>query len=438
MKKWFTPGLAIIFSIVNLPIVPKVITLVINSILALIALASTMFVYKYYGSLSMPNKTILTHLLQFSMYSSALNIIVFFFIIPYLIYFTPEVVKQGLMHVPDLTCSLLLPEPYFILGFIFTFAIIIFKSIARLLPTVYLNMNHEQVKTIALVMIITAWQLDICLILYKYGTICTDNMKYKIEAFYEIEINKMMIKSKPPLTVNHFIILFIPQTMSCIWKFMLFSIKICRRLFKYLCNLFNQLRVLKKECNHTNNSSNEMTRITKVSPHIEDVEVGGQIFEKEDNVVDNIQENDVTNDNDNKDLKPDRLNIGTEETFKSSTSKTVMILVKEKKSKVNDKKANYIGCNTNNGDEDNHANNELGIDLDSIECVSIETAINSVENNFVVSNNKPSSDSKQTITNILADNTSALRPEMPKADLTIGLGTFGSILLMAGNTSFID
>ena len=144
MKKWFTPGLAIIFSIVNLPIVPKVITLVINSILALIALASTMFVYKYYGSLSMPNKTILTHLLQFSMYSSALNIILFFFIIPYLIYFTPEVVKQGLMHVPDLTCSLLLPEPYFILGFIFTFAIIIFKSIARLLPTVYLNMNHDQ------------------------------------------------------------------------------------------------------------------------------------------------------------------------------------------------------------------------------------------------------------------------------------------------------
>ncbi len=436
IKKWFTPGLAIILFIVNLPIVPKVISLVINCILAAFSLASTVFIYKYYESLPLANKTILTHLMQFSMYSCGLNIIVFFLIIPNLIYFTPEFIQYCLTHVPDLTCSTLLPEPYFILTFLFFYAIVIFKSMARLLPTVYLGMNHEYVKKFALLMIITAWQLDMSLILYRYQTLCTDNMFYKIEVFYGMKVDKP-IKLKPPMSANHFMVLWMPQTLSYLCKFISFSINICKKCKEQRLLKYFELTFVNKVQNYTPDTINERSRITKDFPPMEDIELAVQREKEQDIVLDEKKEKGITNqlnmDIDN-DIEPEKRKIEKDDKRIPPSSNPMMIFVEEKTSTRIDKKVNP---NTNfqkieNDNKNLCANNEIEVDSDTIEYITIETAINSVEDRFLVSNNKPSCISKEQA-NTEDDGTLALRPQILKLDLLFGLGSFGSILLMAGN-----
>ena len=151
LKNWSTPVMVLIIIISNLPFIPDNVTTALNAILALISLASTVLIYKYYGSLSAPKTTILTKLMQFCMFSCGLNLIALQLIIPALLTFTPQMVQWSLIVAPNLTCSLMLPEPYFTITLYFFFAIQLFKAMAKLEPTAYLNMNHGKVNRITLV-----------------------------------------------------------------------------------------------------------------------------------------------------------------------------------------------------------------------------------------------------------------------------------------------
>ena len=209
LKNWSTPVMVLIIIISNLPFIPDNVTTALNAILALISLASTVLIYKYYGSLSAPKTTILTKLMQFCMFSCGLNLIALQLIIPALITFTPEMVQWFLIVAPNLTCSLMLPEPYFTITLYFFFAIQLFKAMAKLEPTAYLNMNHGTVNKITLAIGLVVYLAELTYYVFHYKTLCTKNMIYKIEEFYDMSIKQA--RSKPPIQMYHFALVWIPH-----------------------------------------------------------------------------------------------------------------------------------------------------------------------------------------------------------------------------------
>ena len=125
--------------------------------------------FKYYESLPMSKKTVLTYLVQ-----DMLQMLFLFRILTTLSHWlfsggTPDVLFS--MY-PNLACSITSKTPFVLIVIILVWAICSFKAFARIYPNFYLGLNHEKARNAVLVVTLIIWILELSVVLLKDGTFC--------------------------------------------------------------------------------------------------------------------------------------------------------------------------------------------------------------------------------------------------------------------------
>ena len=125
--------------------------------------------FKYYESLPMSKKTVLTYLVQ-----DMLQMLFLFRILTTVSHWlfsggTPDVLFS--MY-PNLACSITSKTPFVLIVIILVWAICSFKAFARIYPNFYLSLNHEKARIAVLVVTFAIWTLELAVVLLKDGTFC--------------------------------------------------------------------------------------------------------------------------------------------------------------------------------------------------------------------------------------------------------------------------
>ena len=84
---------------------------------------------------------------------------------------TPDLLHGLLKQYPSLVCSLFSLHGYVVAGICLMF-ILIFKIYLQLRPLLYLEMNHEMVRTLVYIIILVTSILEVCFMLVQSGTLC--------------------------------------------------------------------------------------------------------------------------------------------------------------------------------------------------------------------------------------------------------------------------
>ena len=154
----------------------------------------------------------MTKLLQALVVSQGIILIVGCLKNLYHISYLSSTVKQLAQNYPNLACSILSYEPWYVLSSYFLFAIISFKSMIAVFPTDYINMNHDKVWKVTIILIISCWAFEYSFFIAYFNTVCN---KLNIESLgQKFDIEKDNFKYKPTVIHIHILSLWIPQILK--------------------------------------------------------------------------------------------------------------------------------------------------------------------------------------------------------------------------------
>ena len=129
-----------------------------------------------------------------------------------------ENIQGYLLTLPNLTCSLLSPEPFIVLFFYNIYVILFFKVMVALYPIQYLSMDHDCVSKMVLMLMLTMWSFEFFMFTIIYGTYCHPVQIYFLKLLYNFKFDEENLNKKPSIVLVHTAITLIPQIIKFIAK----------------------------------------------------------------------------------------------------------------------------------------------------------------------------------------------------------------------------
>ncbi len=123
----------------------------------------------------------------------------------------PEQSKHFYTYHTELSCNLLSSS---VPGTIFEtniFLILCVKCYMMVNTMKYLELDHDSLKKIALLVLIGFNVIERLILLYFYGTLCPSVTLYKIESDYNVNVSE--IEKLPPIIPIHLIFLGLPEVV---------------------------------------------------------------------------------------------------------------------------------------------------------------------------------------------------------------------------------
>ena len=190
-------GMSVAAFILKLPMFPLMVINFGDFISTVIFLAYATLTWKYYESLPIQRKTVLSYLVQDLMLvfgSFRIMHMIRYFII------STGVLNDALMtgEYPNLTCSMISSVPYPVISQHLIGAVNSFQAFAKINPATYLSFNHEKARKITLVLIILLVIIEFVLVSLTYGTLCGKTDISFIQAFTGLQVD---LKTTPKLGV---------------------------------------------------------------------------------------------------------------------------------------------------------------------------------------------------------------------------------------------
>ena len=119
--------------------------------------------------------------------------------------------KTWLLKYPNLTCSLIVHSPYFVMCMSVFFLIICTKVLIALRPLAYLEMSHEYLFKVSVSIAACVWTLELVLILAMEQTICNRNILNEIEQIFNISIEESGFNYLLPVGPFHLVPLLVAE-----------------------------------------------------------------------------------------------------------------------------------------------------------------------------------------------------------------------------------
>ena len=168
--------------------------------------------FRYYNAIPDLKQSIMTKLLQAFLISIGIILIVGCLKNLYHISYLSSSIQILAQSYPNLTCSILSYEPWYVLSSYFLFAIISFKSMIAVYPTDFINMNHDKVWKVTIIFILSCWAFEYVFFILYFKTVCN---KLNIESLgQKFEIEMDLFQYKPAVIQYHMLSLWIPQILK--------------------------------------------------------------------------------------------------------------------------------------------------------------------------------------------------------------------------------
>ena len=208
----FIPLISVVAFILKLPIFPCTVINIGDLVSTIIFLSYATLTWKYYKSLPIQRKTVLSYLVQDLMLvfgSFRIMHMIRYFII------STGVLNDALVtgEYPNLTCSMISSLPYPVFSQHLIGAVNSFQAFAKINPATYLSFNHEKARKIAIVVIILLVIIELVVVALTYGTVCGKSDISFIQAFTEMQVD---LKTTPKLSILSLIISCSPRLIY-IW-----------------------------------------------------------------------------------------------------------------------------------------------------------------------------------------------------------------------------
>jgi hypothetical protein len=191
----FIPVISFVAFLIKLPMFPLMVINIGDFISTAIFLGYAFLIWKYYESLPIQRKTVLSYLVQ-----DVILVFGSFRIMHMIRYFiiSTGVLNDALMtgEYPNLTCSLISSVSYPVFSQHLIGAVNSFQAFAKINPITYLSFNHEKARKIALVVIILLVIIELVVVIFTYGTLCNKTDISFIQAFTGLQVD---LKTTPKL-----------------------------------------------------------------------------------------------------------------------------------------------------------------------------------------------------------------------------------------------
>ena len=205
-------------NISELPFMPRVLSFMIDFFSTILSLTSVVFIFKYYGSLSVTQKTIISSLMRVLMVTSGL-LVTWFMIIKYVHILGDDPVREWYTEEPQLACSLLSLMVPNIICLTNLFFVLCAKCYMMADTMNYLSLDHDRLSNIILLLLITLVVGEITFLFLIYGTLCPKLKLEKIKEEFDIALPEN-IKNTPPVVMIHELSLLVPECIFQLIKFM--------------------------------------------------------------------------------------------------------------------------------------------------------------------------------------------------------------------------
>ncbi len=186
-------------------------------------------------------------------------ILVHSFTVQMMFTFQEDDLRLYLIKYQTTVCSLLITEPFLVLGLIILTAYLCFKIFALVKPALFLSMNHTKAEVLILPAVIILWICEYLVKIINNRTICSAKVANFLNTMFQMKIDKSDYEHSLSLEVHIIAICLLQLVYSLIKRFQ--SAKMHRKTFR------NNIAIDVEKGNSNTDVNN--ANITTICTHVE-------------------------------------------------------------------------------------------------------------------------------------------------------------------------